>query len=311
MGVATDVPLRRISRWRIGGPADVLVRPHSVDDIARLRRFLHRRGIAHVVIGSTSNLLFDDAGLRAVCIQIGAPLAYAAITGTRVTAGSGVWVPCLARRVMQAGLSGIAHVCGIPGTLGGLVCMNGGSQRQCIGTVVDSVTSVAVTGEVHRRPGRACGFGYRQSVFQDNGEVIAEVVLELGVAADRAALRREMLQILASRRRKFPQKQPNCGSVFKSNPALYDKFGPPGAVIETLGFKGRSIGGARVSETHANFIVNEGDATARDVLRLIQEIHRAVLAHTAHAMDVEVRFVRQDGHVGTPLDMKLPLPISL
>ncbi|TVR80193.1 MAG: UDP-N-acetylmuramate dehydrogenase [Rhodospirillales bacterium] len=299
-GVATDVPLRGISRWRIGGPADVLVRPRSIEDISRLREFLHRRRIPHVVIGSTSNLLFDDAGLRAVCIQIGEPLAHVTIAGTRMTVGSGAWVPCLARRAMQSGLSGVAHICGIPGTMGGLVCMNGGSQRQCIGTVVASVTSVGLTGEIHHRAGSACGFGYRQSIFQDNGEVIAEVVLDLGVAPDRDALRREMLQIMASRRRKFPQKQPNCGSVFKSNPAMYDQFGPPGAIIERLGFKGRRIGGARVSETHANFIVNDGDATARDVLQLIREIRRAVFAHSTHSMDVEVRFVSEEGHIVTP-----------
>ena len=104
-----------------------------------------------------------------------------------------------------------------------------------------------------------------------------------------------MLAIMADRRRKFPQKEPNCGSVFKSNPAMYDDVGPPGAAIERLGFKGRRIGGALCSPHHANFVVNTGAATARDTLALITEIRDAVLAATGYEMEVEARYVSRDG----------------
>ena len=106
-----------------------------------------------------------------------------------------------------------------------------------------------------------------------------------------------MKEILASRRRKFPQKLPNCGSVFVSNPAMYADYGPPGAMIEKLGFKGRRVGDALVSPHHANFIVNAGRATARDTLALIAEIRETVRRETGYAMDVEARYVTEAGAV--------------
>ncbi|HRL75156.1 MAG TPA: UDP-N-acetylmuramate dehydrogenase [Candidatus Accumulibacter phosphatis] len=295
--VVCGVPLSRISRWRIGGLADVIVRPRNIEELARLRVWLHSEGLAHVVIGATSNLLFADEGLRVICLQIGGDFASLSVAGCEITAGPGCWVPGLARRAMQAGLTGLEHTCGIPGTLGGLICMNGGSQRKGIGDAIVSVTSVDAQGNVRHRTREECAFAYRQSVFQTCGDVIAGAVLRLRPTPDRALVRREMLEILGSRRRKFPQKQPNCGSVFVSNPAMYGEYGPPGAVIQRLGFKGRRLGGALVSAQHANFIVNAGGATAGDVLSLIKEINSAVLTATGYAMEVEARYVSAHGDI--------------
>jgi len=298
--VATDVPLARISRWRIGGLADVIVRPRSIDDLARLRAWLHAQGLQHVVIGATSNLLFADQGLRVICVQIGGAFAQLGIAGPEIIAGSGVWVPHLARRAMQAGLTGLEHTCGIPGTLGGLVCMNGGSQRKGIGDLIVSVTSVDTLGAIRTRSREECAFAYRRSIFQSCGEVVARAVMHLDTTLELRAIRQQMLAILGSRRRKFPQKLPNCGSVFVSDPAMYRDYGPPGAVVERLGFKGRRVGGALVSPQHANFIVNTGGATAADILILITEIKAAVLADTGYAMEVEVRFVTEAGEIMSP-----------
>src|SRR5690554_2623971 len=129
-GVTRDVDLSAISQWRVGGPADLVLRPSSTGEVASLRRWLSARGIRPVVIGLTTNLLFDDAGLRAPCIQISNRMAKMTIRDQVVEAQAGAWVPGLARKLMQAGLGGAEHICGIPGTLGGLVCMNGGSQRK-------------------------------------------------------------------------------------------------------------------------------------------------------------------------------------
>lgn len=297
--VVRDVSLASISRWRIGGIADVIVRPRNIEELARLRAWLHAQGLAHVVIGATTNLLFADEGLRAVCVQIGGAFAPLSIAGCEITAGPGVWVPGLARRAMQAGLTGIEHTCGIPGTLGGLICMNGGSQRKGIGDVVVSVTSVDLEGNIHQRSCLDCGFAYRCSVFQDNNEIIAGAVMRLDYASDHWQIRREMLEILRSRRHKFPQRQPNCGSVFVSNPKMYINYGPPGAVIERLGFKGTQAGRAMVSPIHANFIVNLGGATAADVLSLVSIIKARVLASTGYEMRAEACFVTSSGKIMT------------
>jgi len=295
--VATNVSLAEISRWRIGGIADVIVSPTDTAQISALRRYLDKNDLRHVVIGATSNLLFSDDGLRVVCVQIGSGFASISVVGSVINASAGVWVPGLARRAMQAGLKGLEHTCGIPGTLGGLICMNGGSQRNGIGDVVTAITSVDTKGEIRYRTREDCAFNYRHSVFQTSSEIIAEAELRLQPQAGRRSIRREMLDILSGRRRKFPQKLPNCGSVFVSNPALYADYGPPGAVIERLGFKGKRVGGARVSPLHANFIVNEGGARTSDVTALIAEIKAAVMAHTGCVLTSEVRIVTCNGEI--------------
>lgn len=295
-GVFRDVDLSAISQWRIGGKADVIIQPSTTEEVLALRQWFAEREIHHVVIGLTSNLLFADEGLHVPCIQIGGRMASVEIHGTQVTAQSGVWVPGLARKLMQAALTGAEHTCGIPGTLGGLVCMNGGSQRKGIGSNVLRVESVDVNGRVLERAAGQCGFAYRQSIYQNNVEVITTVDLQLD-RGDRGLIRREMLEILSSRRRKFPRKQPNCGSVFKSNPAMYSEIGPPGAAIERLGFKGKRIGGALVSPGHANFIVNTGSATARDVLDLTRKISESVERNTGFRMEAEACFVTVTGTI--------------
>ena len=197
---------------------------------------------------------------------------------------------------MQAALTGAEHTCGIPGTLGGLVCMNGGSQRKGIGSNVLRVESVDANGRLVERTAEECDFAYRQSVYQNNDEVITTVDLQFE-SGDRGLIRHEMLEILSSRRSKFPRKQPNCGSVFKSNPAMYAEIGPPGSVIEQVGLKGKRVGGALVSPGHANFIVNTGFATARDVLTLTRAISDSVAENKGFRMEAEVYFVSPLGAI--------------
>jgi UDP-N-acetylmuramate dehydrogenase len=296
-GVHCNVPLAQISRWQIGGNADVVVEPGSVAELSAVRAFISTHGFPSIVIGDTSNLLFADEGLRAICIRIGSRLSQVIIEGTSVKAEAGIWVPYLARKIMQAGLTGAEHTCGIPGTLGGLICMNGGSQRKGIGSIVKEVMGIGTNGEVLRFTQEDCGFGYRVSVFQRNDVVITSCRLQFKNAQNPREVRKKMLSILRDRRMKFPRKQPNCGSVFKSNPVMYAEIGPPGAVIEQLGFKGMRIGGAQVSLCHANFIINLGDATAHDVLTLIRQISQKVFDTTGFRMESEVCYVTPGGRI--------------
>lgn len=295
--VRTNVLLREVTRWRVGGPADAIVSPRSVEELAQLRAWIYERQVPSIVIGATSNLLFSDEGLRAIAIHIGPKLAALTISDGLISAGPGVWVPGLARSAMLAGLTGIEHTCGIPGTLGGLVYMNGGSQRRGIGEHVLAVRTVCPSGKIRTRDQKACGFAYRSSAFQGVDEVISGVDLLLPPVADRKAQRKEMLGILRDRRMKFPKKLPNCGSVFVSNPAMYASYGPPGKVIEQAGFKGRRVGGMQVSDMHANFIVNLGEGRATEALELINQIRSKVKQNTGYEMAVEVRYVTPSGDV--------------
>lgn len=289
-----DVPLSTCGTWRIGGPADFLVEPVSWEQTATVLRLAGERGVPAVVIGKGSNLLFDDAGLRGVVIKIGGRLSRISIKGTTVRAQSGITASRLARAAGLTGLSGFEHIVGIPGTLGGLVFMNGGSLQRDIGEVITQVKVMDRRGAVQVFRREDCEFAYRSSRFQREGCIIMEATMDL-VPGPREPILAEMLAILRDRRKKFPLTLPNCGSVFKNDPASFESFGPPGKIIEDTGLKGASAGGAAVSERHANFIVNRGNAKAHDVLRLIELIRRQVVRRTGLALGCEVRFVHPTG----------------
>lgn len=297
-----DEPLANHSSWRIGGPADALVEPADAAQVASAVRFAADHGIPLVVIGQGTNLLFSDAGLRGLVLKIGAAMSGAQVFGNRIVAGAGVWVPSLARLAARARLSGIEHVIGIPGTLGGLVAMNGGSLRRSIGENLLRVRTITRTGAQEVLTRAQCRFDYRRSALQETGAIVVEVELEL-LQGDRRQMRQRMLADLRERRRKFPRKgEPNCGSVFLSTEKMHATVGPPGRIIEEAGLKGRRIGGAEISCRHANFIVNRGGASCRDVLLLIDLVRRTVRERIGFEMRCEVRHVRPDGRM-VPADL--------
>ncbi|WP_435978579.1 UDP-N-acetylmuramate dehydrogenase [Psychrobacter sp. DM4] len=289
--------LSTFSQWRVGGVAEVIIRPRNKEELIKVRQWIYQNNVPSVIIGSTTNLLFADEGLQGVVVQIGSNFSKVHVHDSEITAEPGIWAPSLAKTAMQASLSGIEHICGIPGTLGGLVVMNGGSQRQGIGSVVNYVDTVDVAGNVKRYTKEECKFSYRRSIFQERDEVIIEVGLKLNDNQTKSAIRQEMLEILQSRRKKFPRKLPNCGSVFVSNPDMYATYGPPGKVIEDCGLKGLSRGGAQVSYLHANFIVNNGSAQAKDILSLINTVRETVHRRTGYQMVVEAKFVNSYGKI--------------
>lgn len=298
-----DEPLSRHGTWRIGGPADVLIEPISWPQVSALLRYADENGIGALVIGKGSNLLFDDRGVRGIVIVIGRRLAQIEIDGTAVRVEAGISASRLARITALAGLCGLEHIVGIPGTLGGLVVMNGGSLRQAIGDAITEVRTIDRSGEPHVYRRDECDFAYRQSRFQHEDRIITGVTLKLA-HADTTKVLSQMREILRERRQKFPLTLPSCGSVFKGDAELVRNFGPPGAVIESLGFKGTRIGDAVVSPLHANFIVNVGAARARDVLALVRLIRQRAFDTLGHTLTCEAKHVAPNAHV-RPLDEAL------
>jgi UDP-N-acetylmuramate dehydrogenase len=289
-------PLRDHGTWKIGGPADLLVQPASVEQLSGLLRYVNEHRIPRVIIGDGSNLLFDDAGFRGVVIRIGRPLSALHIAGTVIRVEAGIAVPRLARAAGLAGLVGLEHIVGIPASLGGLICMNGGSLRRNIGDVVRTVRAVDPAGELHNMSREECGFAYRTSAFQTSNRVVvgADLVLDRG---DRREIRRAMSRILRERRRKFPRHRPNCGSVFVVSDELRERYGPPGKVIEDTGLKGLTVGHCEVSRKHANFIVHSGRGSSTDVRELIRRVRAAVHERTGFWMRCEVRYVPPEGNI--------------
>ena len=291
-----NAPLSAHSSWQIGGPADLLVEPSNPRQVATVIGCARREKIPLVVIGQGTNLLFADEGLRGIVLKIGNNMADWHIDGSRIVAGAGIWVPRLARKAMLAGLAGLEHTIGIPGTLGGLVMMNGGSHRKGIGENIVRVTVADRDGQLVNMSRDECRFSYRHSALQGTGAVVVEVELECP-EGERQEIRHEMLNDLRERRQKFPRKLPNCGSVFLSTTEMHAIVGPPGKIVEEAGLKGTRIGRAEVSPQHANFIVNLGGATAADVLALITHVRQVVRQDIGFDLNCEVRYVNPQGEV--------------
>jgi len=282
------------SRWRIGGLADFFVEPASVAEIAAIVKLCNNSQVPLIVIGEGSNLLFDDQGVRGIVLKIGNKLSAVSINDKIVHAQAGIWIPHLALLTARKKLRGLEHTIGIPGTLGGLVLMNGGSQRQAIGSHIKTVQIVTADGCLAEWTAAECQFSYRHSSLQGSDHIIvaAQLCLDKGNYKESRKL---MLEDLRQRRKKFPLKLPNCGSVFLSSEEMHKVIGPPGKVIEDAGLKGFSIGGAQVSPCHANFIVNTGGATSGDVVRLIEYVRSLVFERYHYHLETEVRYVAPDG----------------
>lgn len=291
-----NVSLRRYSTWRIGGAADYFASPDTPEQVVAAYAWAEQRALPVVFIGGGSNLLFDDQGVRGLVLKLGDGFNSITIDGARVFAGAAAPIGDLSWAAAHAGLAGLEHTVGIPGTLGGLAAMNGGSRRRALGDNIISVTSMDRLGNVYVTPCEDCGFDYRTSVFQKNGQVIIAVELELEPDTPEAIVQR-MQDDLDLRARSFPLESPSCGSVFKSNTSLYKTFGPPGMIIDKAGFKGRTVGGIQISEMHGNFFVNLGEATCADALQMIRWTREQVRTLTGRWLECEVRYVSPEGAV--------------
>jgi UDP-N-acetylmuramate dehydrogenase len=287
-------PLSKHSSWRIGGPADVLVEPYTVEQILEIVRYADLMKIPAVVIGNGTNLLFSDEGFRGIIIKMGKNFSKYTIKGKRACAEAGIWTPKFVKILSDNGLSGLEHAIGIPGTLGGLVFMNGGSGGKCIGDIVKKIWVIDKNYNLISFSKSECDFSYRKSVFQDSNYIICKTELECETG-EKENIKLEMRNILDKRKNKFPLNYPNCGSVFLSNPVVNDTFAPPGKLIEEAGLKGYQVGGAQISKKHANFIVNLGNATAKDVISIVQYALKIVYQRYGLYLESEIKYVGEMG----------------
>jgi UDP-N-acetylmuramate dehydrogenase len=292
-----DEPLNNHNTWKIGGPCDLMVEPESEPQIVECVKQCSSNNIPLLVLGYGSNLLFDDAGFRGVILKLNWRFSSYEIKGNEVRADAGLWMPILAKNTATQGLSGLEHTIGIPGSVGGLAFMNGGSLRQNIGEKIVTVRTVDLkTAKIRIYQNHECNFSYRSSIFQSKNEIVTGITLKLE-PSDPSLVRTRMMEILAERRQKFPLKMPNCGSVFSSGEELHKKLGPPGKILDEMGLKGMSIGDAMVSHEHANFIINQKNATSKDVIHLISRLRSKVKITHGVDLECEVRYVHPQGKI--------------
>lgn len=277
-------PLRRHVSFRIGGPADLLVVPRSADDLRAAAGYLFRERIPFVVLGAGSNVLIADAGIRGVVIKLGKGLDRVAYDGERVIAEAGAGLPHLAREAAHRGLSGLEFAAGIPASIGGAVVMNAGAHGHAMEDVVHAVRVVTPAGE-RVLEASALGYAYRTSVLQTQPAVVLEATLTLA-RGDPAAVRQRTDAWLRHRGETQPIGPPSSGCVFR-NPA----GDHAGRLIDLAGGKGLVVGGARVSEVHANYILNTGEATAADVRGLMDKVSALVMEKLGVVLEPEITFL--------------------
>lgn len=275
-----NAPLREYCSMRVGGPARLAAFPETAEELAALLRAGGRR----VVLGGGSNVLFPDEGYDGTVIFT-TRLCGLSADGCMLSAQAGVPLSAAARRALECGLGGLAFAYGIPGTVGGGVYMNAGAYGGQIADCLVRATLLDAAGEPRVVPASELALGYRSSALMDGDWTLLSADFAL-VPAPPEEIRAEMERNMQARREKQPLEYPSCGSTFKRPPGQY-----AGALIERCGLKGCTVGGAQVSEKHAGFVVNRGDATSADVRALIAHIQRVVAEKTGVLLECEVRII--------------------
>lgn len=278
-------PLSRHTSFRIGGPASVFVEPDHVEGVVKVLDWVRDENLPYFIMGQGTNILVSDQGVEAVVISTSRGLRAFEVNPPSIRSGSGVLLTKLCRLAEKAGLTGLEFAISIPGTLGGALVMNAGAHGGEMVEVVESVLVWDATLGVHRITADEAQFQYRQSRFMRTPWIALEAVLTLK-PGDPIEIRETMKHNMEYRKRSQPVGEPNAGSIFKNPLPRY-----AGQLIEQIGAKGWRVGDAMVSDLHANFIVNTGQATAHDVLMLMRRIRRTVYQETGIILKPEVRWI--------------------
>ncbi len=277
-------PLARYTTYRIGGPAKYLLFPADVDDVQRGLEMAQNRNLPWVVLGLGSNVLVKDSGFPGVVIRLGKGLDRFEMKGATAIVGAGMPIPILARRTAEAGFVGVERFIGIPGTVGGGIYMNAGCHGAEFSEVVTEITVMDAKGKVKQIARKQISFKYRASNL--GPVIVLEAKLVLGEESP-AKLKELQSRLFRWRKAGTPYDQPCCGSVFK-NPSLTRTAG---MLIDEAGLKGHTVGGAQVSNLHANYFINLGNATAADVQKLMDHVKKTVQKKTGVELEPEVRVI--------------------
>ncbi|MEO2074956.1 MAG: UDP-N-acetylmuramate dehydrogenase [Bacillus sp. (in: firmicutes)] len=271
---------------KIGGPADLFIEPSSIENLKKAMTVINKHGVNWRAIGRGSNLLVSDKGIEGIVIKLGAGMDRLEIDGTTITVGGGHSLVSLATLISKKGLTGLEFASGIPGSVGGAVYMNAGAHGSDISKILTRAHILFNDGTMEWLSNEEMEFSYRTSVLQNKRPgIVVEAVFDL-VTGDRAAIVAQMQKNKDYRKETQPWNFPCAGSIFRNPLPNY-----AGRLIETAGLKGFSIGGAKISEMHGNFIVNAGNATAADVLALIQHIKDTIYKLYGVEMETEVEIV--------------------
>lgn len=281
--VHVDEEMKKHTTFRIGGPADFYVLPHSKDEIGRVVQVCKNAEEPFYVLGNGSNLLVGDKGYRGVIIQIFKNYSDIIIEGTQITAKSGALLSKVAKKALDAGLTGFEFASGIPGTIGGAVVMNAGAYGGEMKDVILSATVMTRDGGIQKLSNQELQLGYRTSLVARENDIVLEV--RLGLKKGNSDEIRDLMEELKNKRvTKQPLEYPSAGSTFKRPEGYF-----AGKLIMDAGMRGFSVGDAQVSEKHCGFVINKGDASARDIVALMEEVTGRVKEQFGVTLEPEVK----------------------
>ena len=283
--ILIDEPMSRHTTFRVGGPADFFVTPKAKEEVRDVIRICKEAGMPYYIIGNGSNLLVSDAGYRGVIVQIYKEMNEVKVEGDLVKAQAGALLSGIAAKALGAELSGFEFASGIPGTIGGACVMNAGAYGGEMKDVLESVTVLTDEGKIIELGRNELELGYRTSVIAKKGYIVLGAVLKLE-RGDGEKIKTYMDELREKRVTKQPLEYPSAGSTFKRPEGYF-----AGKLIMDAGLRGYQVGDAQVSEKHCGFVINKGNATAADVLTLIENVREKVQEQFGVTLEPEVKFL--------------------
>ncbi len=282
--VLQNEPMSKHTTFRIGGNADVFVTPNTTESLESIISYVTNNNIPYYIIGNGSNLLVKDNGFRGVIIQLYKKFANIVVNDNVITAQAGALLSAVAKTALNNSLTGMECLSGIPGTIGGAVCMNAGAYG---GEMKDIVvkTKVIHNGKIETISNNDSDFGYRKSKIMSENMIVVETVLSLE-KGNKEEIQSKMCDLLTQRNSKQPVELPSAGSTFKRPEGYF-----AAKLIDDSGLRGYSVGKAQVSPKHCGFVVNNGGATAKDVLTLMHNVSSVVEDNFGVKLEPEVRII--------------------
>lgn len=285
--VSAEEPLSKYTSFRIGGPARRMAFPRNAEQLVLLMSFAGECGARPFVLGNGTNLLFPDEGIDRLVVNTRDMADIRLLDGGRVRAEAGASLARVANYACGQGLAGLEFAHGIPGSVGGGVCMNAGAYGGELAQVIEGVNVLFPDEGVRTVPCGDMVFGYRHSLLMEHPDAVVLSAVFALHPDDSAAIRGRMDELMARRKASQPLEYPSAGSTFKRPEGHF-----AGRLIEEAGCKGLTMGGAQVSEKHAGFVINVGGATCADVLALMAEVQRRVKENSGVTLEPEVRIVK-------------------
>ena len=278
-------PMSRHTTFRIGGPADLFVAPENTDEIKKLIAICKEEEVPYFILGNGSNLLVSDKGYRGVIMQLYRSFGQITLKENEIHAQAGALLSGIAAMAREASLTGFEFAGGIPGTLGGAVVMNAGAYGGEMKDVLKEVTVLTPEGEIVTLQADELQMGYRTSVVKEAGYIVLEAVISLK-EGNPEEIKNRMQELAAMRSSKQPLSYPSAGSTFKRPEGYF-----AGKLIMDSGLRGYQVGGAQVSEKHCGFVINAGNATAKDVTTLMADVQRIVMEKFGVKLEPEVKLL--------------------